>query len=103
MIQIMETYRPLPECLTIKDSPIEGLGLFATQDIPKGTNLGRSHLKVYTELVRTPLGGFYNHSDDPNITKKPVGQTKWNLITKRDIKAGEELTADYTFYTIKDE
>ena len=26
-------YRPLPEQLTIKNSPIEGLGLFATKDI----------------------------------------------------------------------
>ncbi len=26
-------YRPLPDGLTIKNSPIEGLGLFATMDI----------------------------------------------------------------------
>ena len=29
------SYRPLPDGLTIKGSPIEGLGLFATQDIKK--------------------------------------------------------------------
>ena len=97
----MKTYRPLPESLTIKTSSIDGLGLFATQDIPKGMNLGRSHIKVYTETVRTPLGGFYNHSDDPNCKKVPVGQTKWNLVTKRDIKAGEEITVKYSFYKIE--
>jgi SET domain-containing protein len=100
----MKTYRPLPECLTIKASPIEGIGLFATEDIPKGTNLGRSHIKLYTEIIRTPVGAFYNHSDEPNAKKQPIGQTKWNLITKRDIKAGEEITVKYTFYKIsKDE
>ena len=26
-------YKPLPDSLTIKDSKIEGLGLFATEDI----------------------------------------------------------------------
>ena len=28
-------YRPLPDGLTIKNSPIEGLGLFATVNIKK--------------------------------------------------------------------
>jgi len=28
-------YKPLPKTLTIKNSPIEGLGLFATEDIKK--------------------------------------------------------------------
>jgi SET domain-containing protein len=96
----MKNYRPLPTSLTIRASDIEGLGLFATEDIPKGTNLGRSHIKVYAEVVRTPLGGFYNHSEDPNVVKKPVGNTKWNLVTKRDIKAGEEITVKYTFYKL---
>ena len=27
------SYRPLPKCLTIRGSKIDGLGLFATQDI----------------------------------------------------------------------
>ena len=39
-------YRPLPDCVTIKDSLIDGLGLFATKDIPKGTYLGISHIYV---------------------------------------------------------
>ena len=63
------TYKPLPESLTIKDSKVHGLGLFTTQDIVKGVTLGISH--VYNEdfennYVRTPLGGFINHSNDPN-------------------------------------
>ena len=65
-------YRPLLECLTIKNSPIHGLGIFATSAIEKGTDLGIAHVKMVEWLnfpqdyCRTPLGGFYNHSDDPN-------------------------------------
>lgn len=64
----MKTYRPLPECLTIKDSPIEGKGLFATEDIPAGTNLGRSHIKLYTEAGEeiTVRYTFYKIDDDRN-------------------------------------
>ena len=36
-------YRPLPDGLTIKNSPIEGLGLFATIDIKKSTFIGVTH------------------------------------------------------------
>lgn len=100
MAALGNKYLPLPDCVTIKNSSIHGLGLFATKDIPKGFNLGKTHIKVYAEIVRTPLGGFYNHSEEPNAVKKPVGQTKWNLVTKRDIKAGEEITVKYTFYKV---
>ena len=38
-------YRPLPDGLTIKNSPIEGLGLFATKDIKKNTFIGVTHVR----------------------------------------------------------
>ncbi len=41
------TYRPLPEELTIKESKIEGLGLFAKEFIPRETMLGVSHSFIY--------------------------------------------------------
>ena len=37
-------YRPLPDELTIKHSPIEGLGLFATQEIKANTFIGITHI-----------------------------------------------------------
>ena len=43
-------YKPLPESLTIKQSGINGLGLFADQDIKRATNLGMSHLKIKDTL-----------------------------------------------------
>jgi len=103
-------YKPLPESLTIKQSGINGLGLFADQKIMQGTNLGMSHLKIKDNLFRTPLGGFINHGNDPNVTKvellmtyengTKVNYKKWNLMTLRDIKKGEEITVRYTFYHV---
>ena len=107
-----EMYKPLPESLTIKQSGINGLGLFADQKIMQGTNFGMSHLKIGDTIFRTPLGGFINHSNTPNCEKAELRMTdedlqghkydykKWNLVTLQDIKEGEELTVRYTFYSV---
>ena len=134
-------YRPLPDGLTIKNSPIEGLGLFATIDIKKSTFIGVTHIRdeqFENKYIRTPLGGFYNHSNnptvmrmvsdslptlkfgdliDPNANAKKLKDGKndrenlfYNLneksdakymflVSVRDIKVGEELTANYNLYT----
>jgi SET domain-containing protein len=93
-------YKPLPDSLTIKDSKIEGLGLFANEDISENITLGVSHLiSSNGSLTRTPLGGFYNHSNEPNCIKKKVFTTHY-LVSLREIKAGEEITVSYTFYDI---
>jgi len=95
-----QEYRPLMEGLRIKDSPIHNQGLFTDIDIAKGHIIGMSHVKItYTEdeWIRTPLGGFVNHSDDPNCTFTHFPDTIV-FSTIRDIKAGEELTAKYTLY-----
>jgi len=101
------TYKPLPSCLTIRPSGIEGLGLFAVEDISAGTNLGISHVadpRYENGHIRTPLGGFYNHSENPNcMTLKQDNEILGpivSLITSRDIKAGEELTSRYWLYEI---
>jgi len=101
-------YRPLPNSVTIKDSGIHGLGLFATEDISKGTPLGLIYFTLHGEIVRTPLGGFGNHSDDPTCEKFWDGanyacsfnNAGWHIRTKRDVKAGEELTWSYTLYNV---
>ena len=65
-------YRPLPDELTIKNSKIEGLGLFATVKIKKNSFIGLTHIRnemFEGKYIRTPLGGFYNHSKDSNIIK----------------------------------
>ena len=105
-------YKPLPESLTIKQSGIDGLGLFAKEGIAQGTNLGMSHVAIGSGIIRTPMGGFINHSNDATTVKVElkinetddlllkIATKKWNLITLKDIKEGEELTVKYTFYDI---
>ncbi len=134
-------YRPLPDGLTIKNSPIEGLGLFCTVNIKQNTFIGITHIRdeqFENKYIRTPLGGFYNHSDRPTVirmvsdvmpklkfgdaidinssTKVFPGKNNegenlfYNLHEKSDakyffmvavmdIKAGDELTANYNLYT----
>ena len=100
-------YKPLLECLTIKPSSIHGNGLFATTDIPKGTILGISH--IHHDLfpdgwIRTPLGGFTNHSETPNCklvtdTMDEGFLTEIKLLqTTEDIKKDTELTCTYTIW-----
>lgn len=92
-------YRPLPDNLTIKLSTIEGFGIFAKEKIDKFEDLGVSHLRLGKEMFRTPLGGFLNHSDEPNCQKIEV-DGKYYIQTLRDIKEGEELTLKYTLYNV---
>ncbi len=100
------SYHPLPESLTIKKSMCEGLGLFSKTKILKGTNLGLTHIIIHGSIIRTPLGGFYNHSDKPNCFKyekdnhTDYDNTYYFLKTIRDIEEGEELTVKYTLYNI---
>ena len=109
------TYRPLPDNLTLKKSAIEGLGLFATEDIEKGTTLGISHYNmlctesiydvdlmtlIYKDfahgLLRTPLGGYINHnSESPTVVMENYDDCVYFFITSEDIKEGDELTINY--------
>ena len=134
-------YKPLPNQLTIKNSPIEGLGLYAKEDIKKGTFIGITHIRdeeFENKYIRTPIGGFYNHSNEPNVMRmvsdilpklkfgdsidinktttkikdgKKEGENSFYhlqeksdakfmfLLSIRDIKAGDEITANYNLYT----
>ncbi len=134
-------YRPLPKQLTIKNSPIEGLGLFATTNIKSNSFIGVTHIRdeqFENKYIRTPLGGFYNHSNNPtvirmvsnilptlnfgdsidtkakakrfdendtnrenmyyNLSEKPDAKYMF-MVSIKDIKPGEELTANYNLYT----
>ena len=104
-------YKPLPKELRLGFSDIHDIGVFAKQFIPMTTNFGMTHLKFGETLIRTPLGGFLNHSDNPNCEKVKLTFTnedhqpsyvfsKWNLVTLKNIKEGEELTLTYTFYKL---
>lgn len=94
------SYRPLPKCLTIKGSKIDGLGLFATEDIQGQLYLGETHFKIDSvdDWLRTPLGGFINHSDVSNASIELLGNNLRGLTTRRPIAEGEEITVSYTLY-----
>ena len=124
---LRKMYRPLPKNLTIKDSKIDGLGLFSKTKIKKNSFIGISHVKdddFQDMYIRTPLGGFYNHSKNPNVTKlssntipkydfgqnieekiKEFSEDNNDknlkylyLVSLKDIEPGEEILAKYTFY-----
>ena len=96
----IDTYKPLPEGLTIKDSEVHGLGLFTTKPFPAGTDFGETHVFVVTnnrrEWVRTPLGGFINHSEEPNCYINTETEDR-TLYSVRPLKANEEVTVFYRF------
>ena len=103
MESITKFYKPLDDRLTIKSSGIDGLGLFAEEEISVGENLGVSHVydeRFKNKFIRTPLGGFINHSDTPNI-KAYIDADFRYIKTIRHIKAGEELTLEYNLYNVK--
>ena len=97
-------YKPLPDYLTIKKSSISGLGLFTTEKIEAHSLIGVTHHANESSengFIRTPLGGFGNHSDDPNCFKLLMDPETFWIGALRDIKAWEELTWTYTLYKIK--
>ena len=96
------TYRPLQLGLTVSKSNIEGLGLFTDQHIPKNIVLGVIHIhdvRFENNCIRTPLGGFINHSEDPNL--ESFLEKDWKYIkTIREVISGEELTLKYNLYKL---
>ena len=97
-------YRPLPKELTIKASRIDGLGLFAMTDIKADHEFGISHIKnnhFPDGYIRTPLGGFFNHSASPNCEAYKKGDYI-RLRSIKEIKEGEEITATYWLYDVKE-
>ena len=96
-------YKALPNWIHVKDSRVAGQGLFAKDDVPEDVYLGISHVVVDVEIMRTPLGGFVNHSDDPNCVKE-CEEKEWGKIyhmrTIKPIKKDEELFLKYTFYNV---
>jgi SET domain-containing protein len=100
-------YKPLPSFIDIKESPIQGKGLFATKNIKANTNIGISHVMLDNPKIwiRTPVGGFVNHSDKPNcmIVIDQAFTHLYFLFTTEQIMPGEELTVKYNTYNPEEE
>lgn len=101
------TYRPLPEGVTVGPSGIDGMGLIATEELPAAFPLGITHYLFpehedpKSRVIRTPAGGWINHSDTPNCVKmeadSPHGPC-WKVTTSEIVPVGTELTIRYTLY-----
>ena len=93
----MMPYRPLPSFLEVRSSPIEGQGVFTKVALFPRAFLGLSHVydeKFPDNLIRTPLGGFINHSEDPNC--QLVREFEFlSVMVIKEIDEGEELTLKY--------
>ena len=95
-------FRPLKPYLTVKKSGIEGLGLFANEDLPVGEAIGVTHVwdeRFKDQYIRTATGAFINHSETPNVKLITDGDMKYGK-TLRHIKKGEEITTQYTLYSL---
>jgi SET domain-containing protein len=109
----------------VAPSPIHGLGLFASEAIPRGTPIWRFHEgfdHAYTraEFAELPaparehlrwfsyfdaaldaliksgdLSCFMNHADAPNTGAGPAWSEPVVTVALRDVAVGEELTCDY--------
>jgi uncharacterized protein len=114
------------EWFVLRRSSIQGLGAFATRDIPRGTRIieytgekisnseadrrydddrmGRHHTFLFTLNSRTcvdaAVGGnaarFINHSCDPNCEAVIERGHIW-IDAKKRIPAGTELVYDYQY------
>jgi hypothetical protein len=95
-------YRPLPPELYVGMSSIEGNGIFTTEVLEEGKELGITHVRYNSEdfhsnYIRTPLGGLVNHSEEPNCELYECG-AYLRMKTSREIRASEELTITYHLY-----
>ena len=94
-------YNPLPEELMIGVSRTHGHGIFAKQNLPKKHDMGMSHIKIpiIHGYVRTPMGGFLNHSEEPNcrlfIDLDWDDYLVYKVVTITKVKKGKELLLEY--------
>ena len=78
--------------IQIKDSKIEGKGVFTQSVFNKGDFIGLAHTNGQPS---TKLGEFHNHSYKPNAESVLLGNDRF-LVAKRKLKPNEEITVDYT-------
>ena len=102
-----EPYNPLPEYLAIGPSDIHGAGILAKEDIPGEVVIGITHVydpNFQHNYIRTPLGGFINHSESPNceLVDDDEDSDYKKLKTLYKIEAGRELTLKYNLYDMCD-
>ena len=96
----IEGHSPLPDEVYIEKSPIHGMGIFTKVDIVKGHEFGVSQVadkRFDNGYIRTPLGGFINHSYEPNAELYDDDDTI-RMRAIKDISKDTEITVNYAPY-----
>ena len=93
-MDIKFTYNPMPYGVTVAPSNIAGNGIHALKHFPAMHNFGITHHTI-PELVRTPLGGFLNHSTEPNAALAYIDNA-YILYAIKPILANTEITVCYS-------
>ena len=109
---------PSTTLVEIKQSPLHGKGVFATQNIEKGTVLVISHMvpvhvnenlpellatlqfpwtDEYDAICLSDAGSFFNHSKQPNaeIIARDFENLTQTFAAKTTIGKGDEITIYY--------
>tara|TARA_R100001244_G_scaffold130507_1_gene102706 strand:- start:116 stop:415 length:300 start_codon:yes stop_codon:yes gene_type:complete len=80
----------------LKESKVQGSGIFATKDLGANKVLFETHKKTSgaLEWINLIPNCSYNHSVKPNCRSLTFGDYKY-LVTLSNIENGEELLVDY--------
>jgi SET domain-containing protein len=79
----------------VKESDIEGNGVFATKNIKSGDFINVALFKTDDDIYdTTKFGGMINHCNNPNCRTRFEGEYYRTYATKK-ISSGDEITADY--------
>tara|TARA_B100000809_G_scaffold176159_1_gene173495 strand:+ start:405 stop:704 length:300 start_codon:yes stop_codon:yes gene_type:complete len=80
----------------LKESKVQGSGIFATKDLGANKVLFETHKKTSgaLEWINLTPNCSYNHSVKPNCRSLTFGDYKY-LVTLSNIENGEELLVDY--------
>ena len=112
------TRKNMSPLVKVKQSPLHGKGVFATQDICKGEVIVESHMVLihvnenlpealatlqfpwtdeYDAICLSDMGSFFNHSSQPNaeIIKRDFANQTQTFATKTAIAKGDEITIYY--------
>lgn len=101
MISDINGHSPLPENIYLGESKIHGMGLFAKVPISKDFDFGITHVaddRFSNGYIRTPFGGFINHSFTPNCMVYEDGDTlKIKTIIDIEKDLGQCLARNYNY------
>ena len=126
--QTVSAERKESRSLSVKKSPLHGLGCFATVRLPKGNRIAeyvgeKISRKEAMRRMKRPDGKriseveaewyidgsvdgnqtqYINHSCDPNADAVVIGGSLF-IFALREIELGEEITVDYLNYFEQDQ